>query len=324
MHAPHHVPRDWADKYQGQFDDGWDAYREKVFERQLELGVVPPGHAALGARSRRRRVERAARRREAALRADDGGVRRIPRAHRPPHRTAARLPRQDRTARRHAHHAGERQRRQRRGGAARLGQREPVLQQRPRDGRRRPEGDRRPRRAEVLQPLPVGLGLGGERPVPPLEARDLPRRLQRSVHRPLAEGDQGAGGDSQPVRAHHRHAADGAGGARPRGADADPRRDPVTDSRRLVRARAGRRQGRVAAPHPVLRDDGSPVHLSRRLARGLPGPRTVVHRGGDGLRPDGDHRGEAARARREGVGALPRRRGLLGDAEPRRRATATS
>ena len=43
MHAPHHVPRAWADRYQGQFDDGWDAYREKVFKRQLELGVVPPG-----------------------------------------------------------------------------------------------------------------------------------------------------------------------------------------------------------------------------------------------------------------------------------------
>ena len=43
MHAPHHVPRAWADKYKGQFDDGWDAYREKVFQRQLELGVVPAG-----------------------------------------------------------------------------------------------------------------------------------------------------------------------------------------------------------------------------------------------------------------------------------------
>ena len=196
------------------------------------------GDAALRARSRRRRMEGAARRREAALRPDDGGVRRIPRAHRSPHRTPARLPGQDRTARRHAHHAGERQRRQRRGGAARLGQREPLLQQRPRDGRRRPQGDRRSGRTEVLQPLSVGLGLGGERALPPLEARDLPRRLQRSVRRPLAEGDQGAGGDSHPVRAHHRHAADGAGGAGPRGADADPRRDAVTDSRRLVRARA--------------------------------------------------------------------------------------
>jgi arylsulfatase len=30
MHAPHHVPKEWADKYKDQFDDGWDAYREKV------------------------------------------------------------------------------------------------------------------------------------------------------------------------------------------------------------------------------------------------------------------------------------------------------
>jgi arylsulfatase A-like enzyme len=43
MHAPHQVPRAWADNYKGQFDDGWDAYREKVFQRQLELGIVPPG-----------------------------------------------------------------------------------------------------------------------------------------------------------------------------------------------------------------------------------------------------------------------------------------
>ena len=40
-HAPHHVPKEWADKYAGQFDDGWDAYREKTFARQKELGIVP-------------------------------------------------------------------------------------------------------------------------------------------------------------------------------------------------------------------------------------------------------------------------------------------
>jgi arylsulfatase A-like enzyme len=40
-HAPHHVPKEWADRYRGQFDDGWDAYRERVFARQKELGVVP-------------------------------------------------------------------------------------------------------------------------------------------------------------------------------------------------------------------------------------------------------------------------------------------
>jgi arylsulfatase len=41
MHAPHHVPKEWSDKYKGAFDDGWDAYREKVFARQKELGIVP-------------------------------------------------------------------------------------------------------------------------------------------------------------------------------------------------------------------------------------------------------------------------------------------
>ncbi len=41
MHAPHHVRKEWADKYKGAFDDGWDAYREKVFARQKELGIIP-------------------------------------------------------------------------------------------------------------------------------------------------------------------------------------------------------------------------------------------------------------------------------------------
>jgi len=43
QHAPHHVPREWADRYAGRFDDGWEAYRERAFARQKELGIVPPG-----------------------------------------------------------------------------------------------------------------------------------------------------------------------------------------------------------------------------------------------------------------------------------------
>ena len=41
-HAPHHVARQWADKYKGRFDDGWDALREQILARQKERGVVPP------------------------------------------------------------------------------------------------------------------------------------------------------------------------------------------------------------------------------------------------------------------------------------------
>jgi arylsulfatase len=40
-HAPHHVPKEWSDKYKGAFDDGWDALRERTLARQKELGVVP-------------------------------------------------------------------------------------------------------------------------------------------------------------------------------------------------------------------------------------------------------------------------------------------
>ena len=40
-HAPHHVPREWSDRYAGKFDAGWDTLREETFARQKQLGVVP-------------------------------------------------------------------------------------------------------------------------------------------------------------------------------------------------------------------------------------------------------------------------------------------
>lgn len=40
-HAPHHVPNEWADKYKGKFDGGWDKLREEIFARQRKLGVIP-------------------------------------------------------------------------------------------------------------------------------------------------------------------------------------------------------------------------------------------------------------------------------------------
>jgi arylsulfatase A-like enzyme len=40
-HAPHHVPKEWSDKYKGKFDQGWDKLREETFVRQLQLGVIP-------------------------------------------------------------------------------------------------------------------------------------------------------------------------------------------------------------------------------------------------------------------------------------------
>ena len=40
-HAPHHVAKEWADKYKGKFDQGWDKLREETFARQKALGVIP-------------------------------------------------------------------------------------------------------------------------------------------------------------------------------------------------------------------------------------------------------------------------------------------
>ncbi len=40
-HGPHHIFKEWADKYKGRFDDGWDALRERTFKRQKELGWIP-------------------------------------------------------------------------------------------------------------------------------------------------------------------------------------------------------------------------------------------------------------------------------------------
>ena len=43
MHYPHQAPKSYIDKYRGRFDEGWDVMRERYFERQKELGIVPPG-----------------------------------------------------------------------------------------------------------------------------------------------------------------------------------------------------------------------------------------------------------------------------------------
>jgi arylsulfatase A-like enzyme len=41
IHGPHHIMKEWADKYKGKFDDGWEVYRERVFKRAKEKGWIP-------------------------------------------------------------------------------------------------------------------------------------------------------------------------------------------------------------------------------------------------------------------------------------------
>jgi arylsulfatase len=43
VHAPHHVPKEWIERWKGKFDQGWDKVREDTFARQLKMGVIPAG-----------------------------------------------------------------------------------------------------------------------------------------------------------------------------------------------------------------------------------------------------------------------------------------
>ncbi|MEQ8436909.1 MAG: arylsulfatase [Ilumatobacter fluminis] len=42
-HAPHQAPPEYLAKYRGRYDEGWDVHRRRWYERQLELGLIPPG-----------------------------------------------------------------------------------------------------------------------------------------------------------------------------------------------------------------------------------------------------------------------------------------
>lgn len=43
MHNPHQAPKEYIDKYKGRFDEGWDVIRERYFQKQTELGIIPDG-----------------------------------------------------------------------------------------------------------------------------------------------------------------------------------------------------------------------------------------------------------------------------------------
>ena len=176
-HAPHHVPREWIDRYRGRFAHGWDRQRELILTRQKEAGRRPRRHRADPAPRRDPHLGRDARRAEADPRAPDGDLRRLPLPHRPSRRPATR---RDRAARRHGRHPHQshrrRQRRLRRRHPARHLQRDDQLQRDGRAGEPRVHGrPARPlRRTGLLQPLRRRLGLGHGCTVPVDQAGRLP------------------------------------------------------------------------------------------------------------------------------------------------------
>ena len=195
-HAPHHVPKEWIDKYKGKFDGGWDKLREETFARQKTLGVIP-ADAELTKRP------------DEIPAYDDMPEELKPILAREMEVYAGFLEHTDHhigrlidtlarpgSPRRHAdllHH--RRQRRLRRRHAERLLQRDGGAQRHghARDARVPDEQDRRLRRARRLQPLRGGLGARDGHAVPVDQAGRvaLGRHPQRH-DRALAERHQGA------------------------------------------------------------------------------------------------------------------------------------
>ncbi len=79
-HGPYHITKEWADKYKGKFDDGWDKYRERAFARAKEAGLDSAGCAAHAAAGIAGVLGQHSGERKAVPAPADGSVRRLHRA----------------------------------------------------------------------------------------------------------------------------------------------------------------------------------------------------------------------------------------------------
>ena len=208
-HAPHLVPLEWADRYKGVFDAGYEAMRPEILARQIELGLLPEGTELSGINphgepnrtgpngepwplldtvrpwetlsdDEKRLFVRMAEVFAGYISYYDDRLG-------PDHR----LPRAGRRARQHDHRRRLRQRVQRRGRPERHVQRVALLQRHRRHHRPRARAHRRARHAGVEQPLQHRLGVGAGHAVPVLEAVGRLRgRHRRHVPRVLAGEDR--------------------------------------------------------------------------------------------------------------------------------------
>ena len=211
-HAPHHAPKEWIERYRGEFDMGYEAMREQTLARQKEMGIVPadtelPPINPIGTPETRTGPEGKpfpaldVTRRWDSLSEDEKALfARMAEVYagflvpcRPPDRAPAGLPRGDRAAREHPGHGRLRQRGQRRGRPGRLGQRDEVHERHPGRHPVQPGDAGRARRSGDLQPLPQRLGDGIQHAVQDVEAVRVQRRHLRSLRDLLAGRDAGQG-----------------------------------------------------------------------------------------------------------------------------------
>ena len=233
-HAPHHVPKEWADKYKGKFDQGWDKLREETFARQKKLGVIPQDcqltarHKEIPAWDDMPEAFKPVLRREMEVYAGfmeytDHHVGRLFDG-----AEEARTSSTTRSSTTSSATTAPRPRARINGCFNEMSYFNGL------QAFETPEylhgAARQARRAGVLQPLRRGLGARHEHALPVDQAGRLAlgRHAQRH-HRPLAEGDQGQGRDPLAVQPRHRRGADdprggghsraGLGGRHPAGPD---------------------------------------------------------------------------------------------------------
>ena len=313
MHAPHHVAPEWVDPYRGVFDKGWDAWRAEVFARQRASGMVPEGtvlterpewvQAWDASRADERRM--LARQQEVFagfLTHTDAQIGRVL-------SSLEDLGALDNTLVMVFSDNGA----SAEGGVAGSFNEHRFTAHIRESMDREPGPLRRLGRLQHLQPLLVGLGLGGQHAPQALEALHLAGRDPHAADRALAGPDRPAGRGARPVRPRHRPHADDHGRRRPRAPRRGRRRGPAARGRGEPPLHAGGPGVARAAPDAVLRDDGLALHLPRGV-EGHDQPHQHRHprRGGAGRRQP--------RLRRGPLGALRPRRST----SPRRPTAPTT
>ena len=196
-------PQEYIDKYKGEFDDGYEAYREWVLPRMIEKGILPEGTelTPINPMTEGTFSEADIVRPWDTLNDDEKTI-----FCRMAEVYAGFSEYTDAQVGRIVDYLEEsgqldntldlllrRQRRLRRRQPERLGQRGQVLRRLPRRPRGEPGDDRQARRARHLQPLPDRLGGGVLHAVPDVQALLVPGRRLRPAGHPLAGGHQGRG-----------------------------------------------------------------------------------------------------------------------------------
>ena len=309
-HSPHQVWPEWSERFAGQFDDGWDALREQIYARQIEMGIIPSG-ARLTPRPEQipawadydDRYKPVARRLMEVyagfLAHTDAQIGRVIDA-------IDELGQWDNTL--FIYVCGD-------NGASAEGTMHgawssPAFQNGlPEDPEWLLDHMADFGTAALREPLQRRLGLGARRTVSVDEAGGVTFRgnPQRTRHL-VAAGYQGGGGAAQPVPSRHRHRAHDPRCHRDRDARARQRRRAEADRRRQHAVLVRRRRRGQPANHPVFRD----LRQSRCVPRGLDG---VVLPWATALDPYPE---QYPVRRYRALGALPPRRRLQPGCRPRR------